>query len=109
MITWIKFSERQPEKEGEYLCCYKNNLLSPALWDYHRFWLPPISRYHGIGNPIYWAEINLPEVTKEGVEEPAGTGVMSRLHALENGFASILEEQCNLNRRLEGLPCYRTK
>lgn len=51
MINWIKFSERQPEKEGEYLFCV--NPLSCIV--FYEKW-PSILNFQ----PDYWAEINLP-------------------------------------------------
>ena len=60
MITWIKFSERQPEKEGEYLIYNEGNYLY-VEWDSGDF---PCT-------PDYWAEINPPGVFKvSGITNP---------------------------------------
>jgi hypothetical protein len=72
MIDWIKFSERQPERDREYLCHYKS--LHPEYACYipgnYILWWDPIGKlfynlHDGCSkkakSPDYWAEINLPE------------------------------------------------
>lgn len=70
MITWIKFSERQPEKEGYYLVytakpqfCGNEPSISVARWH--------DAEDTTFCNPDYWAEINPPGVVKvSGIHGP---------------------------------------
>ena len=68
MIDWIKFTERQPEKAGIYLCYddgdayildwHQGNYLSPSFHD------PCSDNNEANCKPDYWAEINPPGVTR---------------------------------------------
>lgn len=65
---WVKFSERQPEKEIRYLCYCKDafeHKLYVMDWYDGEFYDPFLNaddlNYDGGCNfPDYWAEINLP-------------------------------------------------
>ena len=67
MIDWIKFSERQPEKEGDYICWPKSALEQSLVcqWSLARsvFWDPNDEETRDIDPPEYWAEINPPKET----------------------------------------------
>ena len=67
MITWIKFSERQPEKGGVYLCLIPSYNFGAgihgAVWFDGKFWSSTDKGKEIF--PDYWAEINPPETPKE--------------------------------------------
>jgi len=66
MIDWIKFSERQPEKEGRYLCyddgdSYILEWMDGPIFG-SRFHDPYIDDFNSANcEPEYWAEINPPQ------------------------------------------------
>ena len=62
MITWIKFSERQPEKEGNYLF-FMGAITGMVLYER---WPRTDCEF----KPAYWAEINLPGVKVSGIHGP---------------------------------------
>lgn len=69
MITWIKFSERQPEKEGRYLF-FKGVLIFLSYWKKGVWFCNGDCEKSYIANPDYWAEINLPGKETAKKERP---------------------------------------
>lgn len=69
MTTWIKFSERQPEKEGDYLYSEDGELFRVLAWTpgEKHFWDPYSEDTSGRPNPLYWAEIMPPRVRASGI------------------------------------------
>ena len=61
MIDWIKFSERQPEKDGLYLSYYEEAEIAFILsWKASGFYTMGFSISVMDRAPDYWAEINPP-------------------------------------------------
>ena len=74
MITWIKFSERQPEREGQYLCLYTDRYarVLSGYYSNQSFWDPNWSGDQ-MQPPDYWAEINPPDKKDIRICEKCGT------------------------------------
>ncbi len=90
MITWIKFSERQPEKEGHYLCWYNATKPEYSCYlprVYVLNWEPIEKTFFNLEKdsetakaPDYWAEINPPEekdITKSQERENSLIGMIA--------------------------------
>jgi hypothetical protein len=67
MIDWIKFSERQPEKEDQYLCLPDSGYgLCVATWREGRegtwFYVDknPLGQWSKLKGPLWWATVNSP-------------------------------------------------
>src|SRR5271157_265232 len=97
MIDWIKFSERRPEKPGQYLCfdvggefiagliCEWSGLIRDGgLFLWHN--------KHGrviLVSPDYWAEINPPMEKESGVGPVMDVGL-----EMSKAFLKYTEEIC---------------
>lgn len=82
MTTWIKFSERKPETEGDYLYSEDGEFVRCLNWSPERkeFWDPYSDDGSGlsrIDDPEYWAEITPPLAARLGYSIIPGTGGLS--------------------------------
>ena len=87
MITWIKFSERQPEKAGDYLH-FLNELATVQFWmGPDRGWVPcRLCGHEVLDNPDYWAEINPPGDSCD--DEELCKMIQDRFYMPNGGFIS---------------------
>ena len=89
MTNWIKFSERQPEKEGDYLYSEDGLDVRVLNWDPEKrvFDDPHTYPYDAgiftIPDPEYWAEVTPPLVRRPGYRKIPGTEGMTMAEFLE--------------------------
>jgi len=80
MIDWIKFSERKPEKGGDYLYSEDGEFVRVLNWslaDKH-FWDPYSEDTSGKPHPEYWAAITPPLVKRSGIAAGFAGGILCR-------------------------------